>query len=238
VDASARANIPSPAGGRRASSLDACASRAEGPLRSGHEFGESPARPVAAHPGATETYRWPIRFRREAAAQHCSRAQERIAGRYVSVDALKRDGPRGVLCDGRSAAPTRRQVQWKRWPRRCSRSALALHGLSEKPAVHQLTTPFTRWRRRRVPRDVELHFAPLTWRDLTYVDGLPVTQVLRTLVDCDHSPMDRDLVDRACARAVELELVDADLLTASRMAPRWLGAPLRRAPHARRRPGP
>jgi len=109
-------------------------------------------------------------------------------------------------------------------------SALALHGLSVKPAVHQLTTAYTRWRRRRVPRDVELHFAPLTWRDLTYVDGLPVTLVLRTLVDCHHSSMDPERVDEACARAVERDLVDAGRLTSARAAPRWLRPPLPRAP--------
>jgi hypothetical protein len=115
-------------------------------------------------------------------------------------------------------------------------SALALHGLSAEPAVHQLTTSYTRWRRRRLPRDVDLHFAPVTWRDLTYVDGLPVTHLLRTLVDCHHSPMDPDLVDAACAQAVELGLVDGAQLAAARMAPRWLGMLLPRAKATRRPP--
>jgi predicted transcriptional regulator of viral defense system len=114
-------------------------------------------------------------------------------------------------------------------------SALALHGLAEMPPVHHLTTPYARWRRRRLPRDVSLYFASVSWLEMTIASGLPVTGVLRTLVDCHRSRMDPDQLDAICTAAVKSGLVDAERLAAERSAPHALRPELTFAPPERYR---
>jgi predicted transcriptional regulator of viral defense system len=65
-------------------------------------------------------------------------------------------------------------------------TALVLQDLSDAlPAVYHLTLPVAWSRRRlRVPEGVRLYYADVSATDRRWVENVPVTSPLRTLVDC------------------------------------------------------
>jgi len=64
-------------------------------------------------------------------------------------------------------------------------SALVLHSLSDvNPSVVHLTTPVDNFPRAQGAGPVRVHRRNLPASDVTMVDGLPVTTVARTIVDC------------------------------------------------------
>lgn len=87
-------------------------------------------------------------------------------------------------------------------------TALALHQLSDAlPAKVHLTVP-TAWRKRRVqiPRNVVLHFADLTGDEREWKGPIQVTTPLRTVVDCSHDAVAKDLVEQATRQGVRRRL--------------------------------
>ena len=66
-------------------------------------------------------------------------------------------------------------------------SALVLHGHSDvNPAVVHLTAPPNNYPRAQGSGPVRIHRRDLPANDVTVVDGLPVTTVARTIVDCQE----------------------------------------------------
>lgn len=66
-------------------------------------------------------------------------------------------------------------------------SALVLHGLSDvNPSVVHLTAPPDNYPRAQGSGPVRIHRRDLPANDVTVVDGLPVTTVARTIVDCQE----------------------------------------------------
>ena len=66
-------------------------------------------------------------------------------------------------------------------------SALVLHGLSNvNPSVVHLTAPPDNYPRAQGSGLVRIHRRHLPVNDVTVVDGLPVTTVARTIVDCQE----------------------------------------------------
>lgn len=82
-------------------------------------------------------------------------------------------------------------------------SALLLHDLSDAlPNVLVLTVP-TSWatRRRKTPPGIELHIADLRDDEVKWIDAVPVTTPLRTVLDCTRAGASPELVDAAVHQA-------------------------------------
>ena len=83
-------------------------------------------------------------------------------------------------------------------------TALFLHDLSDVlPAKWHVTVP-TSWasRRLRLPRGLVLHVADLNDEDLGWSGPVPVTEPLRTVVDCHANQAAPDLVEQAIEQGV------------------------------------
>lgn len=93
------------------------------------------------------------------------------------------------------------------WPRGARgvlshETALDLYDLSDaNPAKIHLTLPPHHRINRRVPDVYELHFEPLSQRDVTYRESLPITTVERTIRDCHRTHLRRGLLDQAIDQA-------------------------------------
>ena len=102
-------------------------------------------------------------------------------------------------------------------------TALAMHDLSDiLPAQVHMTLPAAwRARRLRVPMGVTLHCADVPAADRTWSGPVPITSVLRTLVDCARAELAPDLLRQAALQAILRGLVArADLdIVASVLAP-------------------
>ncbi len=88
-------------------------------------------------------------------------------------------------------------------------TALALHGLSDVlPGRIHLTLPAS-WqsRRLRVPRGIVLAHATVPKDDRTWVGPVPVTSVVRTLLDCAAAHLAPDVLEQAVEQARERGLV-------------------------------
>ncbi|MDQ1124001.1 hypothetical protein QE412_002574 [Microbacterium trichothecenolyticum] len=89
-------------------------------------------------------------------------------------------------------------------------SASAVHGLGDLvPAAHEFTAAV---RRQSTLPDVRFHRAALEDVDVTVVDGLPVTTVVRTVGDLVASSLDSDQLARVLSDAVERPGVDVEAL--------------------------
>ena len=92
-------------------------------------------------------------------------------------------------------------------------SAAAVHGLGDLvPAAHEFTSPV---RRQSTLPDVRFHRAILTDSDVTVVDGLPVTTVVRTAADFAAAFLDADHFAAFLSAAVEHPGVDLEELAAA-----------------------
>lgn len=81
-------------------------------------------------------------------------------------------------------------------------SALALYQLSDvNPAKLHITVPFSFRTRRLVPRQLSLHFAALKESEITRFEGIPVTSVVRTILDCHDATVGNALVGQAIEEA-------------------------------------
>ena len=70
-------------------------------------------------------------------------------------------------------------------------SALVLHGLCDvNPSLVHLTAPPDNYPRAQGSGPFRIHRRDLPADDITLVDGLPVTTVARTIVDCQELGMD------------------------------------------------
>lgn len=88
-------------------------------------------------------------------------------------------------------------------------TALQLHELSDAlPARHHLSVPLAAWRGRRVrpPPLVLLHLQDVPARQRDWKGPVPLTNVLRTLLDC-HEAGDIDFVRQAERQAVARGLI-------------------------------
>ncbi len=91
-------------------------------------------------------------------------------------------------------------------------TALMLHELSDSlPRKVHLTLPAA-WanRRLRVPKGVLLHHGNVLQNERVEVGAVPVTSVLRTLIDCVSAHVSPELVDDALRQARTRELIDKD----------------------------
>lgn len=89
-------------------------------------------------------------------------------------------------------------------------SAAAVHGLGDLvPAAHEFTAPV---RRQSTLADIRLHRSELSVNDVTVVDGLPVTTVVRTAADLAASLLDSDHLAEVLSAAVENRDVDVEEL--------------------------
>ncbi|WP_291046613.1 type IV toxin-antitoxin system AbiEi family antitoxin domain-containing protein [Herbiconiux sp.] len=89
-------------------------------------------------------------------------------------------------------------------------SAAVVHGLGDLvPAAHEFTAPV---RRQSTLPDLRFHRAELSDDDLTVVDGLPVTTVVRTAADLAASLLDSDHLAGVLSAAVENLDVDVEEL--------------------------
>lgn len=106
-------------------------------------------------------------------------------------------------------------------------SALALHALSEvSPAkIHITLQPDLRVRR-AVPRQMVVHFAPLSSGDIQVVEGVPVTTPVRTIRDVHAAQLGAALVRRAIADGRRTGRLTHD--EADRLAHELLDEPLPR----------
>ncbi len=98
-------------------------------------------------------------------------------------------------------------------------SALELHDLSDiiAASVH-LTVP-RRLRSRTSPPNTKVHTIQedLTPQEIAHVDGLPVTSVERTIVDCASGTTQPDQIELACRQALEQGMTsDRRLVAAAR----------------------
>lgn len=129
---------------------------------------------------------------------------------------------RGVYRLPEYPADPRRQEYWGAllWPQRPNRevtgtlshaTALALHRLSDLIVDHiDVTLPKgQRIRRAGLPQNVHYHYAELPTRDTEVVDGLPVTTLRRTLLDCANSGLSARFVREALDEARRLGKIDA-----------------------------
>lgn len=83
-------------------------------------------------------------------------------------------------------------------------TALLLHRLSDAlPNITVMTVPAA-WARRRltIPRGVELHFDDVVDADVQWVDAVPVTTPLRTVIDCWRVGVSPELVNAAVREAI------------------------------------
>ena len=77
-------------------------------------------------------------------------------------------------------------------------SALAIYGLSDtSPAKVHVTLPTDFRIRRAVPKRLALHYADLTPKDVTQVDGVPVTTAARAIRDAHASHLGPALIGQA-----------------------------------------
>ena len=89
-------------------------------------------------------------------------------------------------------------------------SAAVVHGLGDLvPAAHEFTAPV---RRQSTLPDLRFHRAELSDDDVTVVDGLPVTTVVRTAADLAASLLDSDHLAGVLSAAVENLDVDVEEL--------------------------
>ena len=89
-------------------------------------------------------------------------------------------------------------------------TALMLHALSDAlPRKVSLTLPAS-WakRRLRVPRGVLVHHADIPKSERIEVGAIPVTNVLRTLIDCIDAHVSPELIDAAVRQARQRNLID------------------------------
>jgi predicted transcriptional regulator of viral defense system len=89
-------------------------------------------------------------------------------------------------------------------------TALALHGLSDAlPSKHHIMLPGA-WskRRLRAPSETILQYGDLAAHEVAWKEHVPVTTVQRTIMDCIHAGVGRDLVRQAIAQSVDRGLVD------------------------------
>jgi predicted transcriptional regulator of viral defense system len=101
-------------------------------------------------------------------------------------------------------------------------TALSLHELSDAlPAHRHLTLPLS-WaaRRLRVPAGSVLHHAELAPEEISWNGPVPVTSVVRTLVDCVAAGADPHLVRQAAGQAVRRGLCARATLDAALRATR------------------
>jgi predicted transcriptional regulator of viral defense system len=97
-------------------------------------------------------------------------------------------------------------------------TALMLHNLSDAlPRKVHLTLP-TAWakRRLRLPKGVLVHFADVPKSDRADVGLLPITNVLRTLLDCVDAHVSPELVEAAFRQERKRDLLDKRQLSAIR----------------------
>ncbi len=96
-------------------------------------------------------------------------------------------------------------------------SALALYDLSDvNPSKVHVTVPRASRIRRTPPAYLKLHHQDLHERDITDIDGLPLTTVMRTINDCRASGLG-GLVDDAVDQALQRGLITkSDLINAGR----------------------
>jgi predicted transcriptional regulator of viral defense system len=88
-------------------------------------------------------------------------------------------------------------------------TALSLHELSDAlPSRVHMTVPSSWSRRTAVPRLLALHHESVATTDRTWVGGIPVTSVARTLRDALDAGVDPDLLAQAIAEAKARRLVD------------------------------
>ncbi|MBF4571261.1 type IV toxin-antitoxin system AbiEi family antitoxin domain-containing protein [Herbiconiux sp. VKM Ac-1786] len=89
-------------------------------------------------------------------------------------------------------------------------SAAVVHRLGDLvPAAHEFTAPV---RRQSTLPDLRFHRAELTDNDVTVVDGLPVTTVVRTAADLAAASLDSDHLASVLSAAVEDQDVDVEEL--------------------------
>jgi len=81
-------------------------------------------------------------------------------------------------------------------------TALAVYGISDaNPAAIHLTLPKSTRLRRETPKSVVLHRKELSTREITVIEGLPVTSITRTIADLLHSGGRLDLIGQAITDA-------------------------------------
>lgn len=97
-------------------------------------------------------------------------------------------------------------------------TALMLHNLSDAlPRKVNLTLP-TEWakRRLRVPKGVLLHHGDVPKRERVELGAVPVTNVLRTLLDCVEAHVSPEFIEVAVRQARARGLIDKDGVKAIR----------------------
>lgn len=93
-------------------------------------------------------------------------------------------------------------------------SALVLYDLSDlMPNTIHLSVSYQR-RGRHYPSEVRIHTftKEIPKSEITYHEGIPVTQIERTIIDCVASHVQRDQVQLACHQAVERGLTTSTRL--------------------------
>ncbi|HEY3355228.1 MAG TPA: type IV toxin-antitoxin system AbiEi family antitoxin domain-containing protein [Polyangia bacterium] len=96
-------------------------------------------------------------------------------------------------------------------------TALTLHGLSDAlPANRHLSLPASWSRRRlRVPAATTLHYADLSTDEIAWSGPIPVTSVVRTIVDCAVARADPRMVSQARHQATRRGLCHREELEAA-----------------------
>jgi len=97
-------------------------------------------------------------------------------------------------------------------------TALMLHNLSDAlPRKVNLTLP-TDWakRRLRTPKGVVLHHGDVPKHERIEIGAVPVTNVLRTLLDCADAHVSPELIDVVTRQARARDLIDKDDVRAIR----------------------
>lgn len=93
-------------------------------------------------------------------------------------------------------------------------SALALHDISDvNPSKVHITVPTTTRLRRDLPGFITVHYADLQSEDVTTIEGVPTTTVVRTIHDC--ASLGHGVVEDAIADAIrtgKISQVDAAAL--------------------------
>jgi predicted transcriptional regulator of viral defense system len=81
-------------------------------------------------------------------------------------------------------------------------TALDLYGLSDaNPDKIHITVPVRHTVRRQRPDLYEIHHADLEPDEVTWRDGLPLTTVVRTILDCHRTHLRRGLLQQALEQA-------------------------------------
>jgi predicted transcriptional regulator of viral defense system len=89
-------------------------------------------------------------------------------------------------------------------------SALVLHGLSDvNPAKIHITVPRKHRIVRTVPPLYVIHHAELGTSEVEYVDGIPATSPLRTIMDCSRAHLGPSLIKQAIDDGVRRGLFTA-----------------------------